>query len=148
MVSTRNKKQSNRRLLSQLDGFDQDVIIGNAADSVQQYVVFVDGTVDRWFTVNNSGSISTTNENAVNVQTLERCFNEKIDSEMGNFVDAVGERIQKAIMIAIDNTITPRVELAVRSINALLDGLPLMPREFGAWGTYKDGCLFRERIRK
>ena len=29
MVSTRKKKQSNRRLLSQLDDFDQDMIIGN-----------------------------------------------------------------------------------------------------------------------
>ena len=32
MVSTRKKRQSNRRLLSQLDDFDQDIIIGNAAN--------------------------------------------------------------------------------------------------------------------
>ena len=31
MVSSRKKRQSNRRLLSQLDEFDQDVIIGNVA---------------------------------------------------------------------------------------------------------------------
>ena len=31
MVSTRTKRQSNRRLLSQLDDFDQDMIVGNAA---------------------------------------------------------------------------------------------------------------------
>ena len=30
MVSTRKKRQSNRRLLSQSDDFDQDVSIGNA----------------------------------------------------------------------------------------------------------------------
>ena len=30
MVSTRKRGQSNRILLSQLDGFDQDMIIGNA----------------------------------------------------------------------------------------------------------------------
>ena len=31
MVSTRKKKQSNRRLLSQLDDFDQDFLFGNVA---------------------------------------------------------------------------------------------------------------------
>ena len=30
MVSTRKEKESNRRLLSELDDFDQDFIIGNA----------------------------------------------------------------------------------------------------------------------
>ena len=30
MVSTRKKRQSNKRLLSELDDFDQDMIIGNA----------------------------------------------------------------------------------------------------------------------
>ena len=31
MVSTRKKRQSNRRLLSHLDDFDQDMVIGNVA---------------------------------------------------------------------------------------------------------------------
>ena len=37
------------------------------------------GTVDREFTTSNSGSNSTAKENTVNVQTLKRCVNEKID---------------------------------------------------------------------
>ena len=82
MVSSRKKRQSKRRLLSQLDELDQDAVIGNAADGGHQNVVVNDGTFDRGFTVNISGSISTTNENAVNVQTLERCSNEKIDKKM------------------------------------------------------------------
>ena len=36
MVSTRKKKQSNRRLLSQLDDFDRDVNIGNAVSERQE----------------------------------------------------------------------------------------------------------------
>ena len=36
MVSTRKKKQSNRRLLNQLDDFDQDMTIGNAASERQK----------------------------------------------------------------------------------------------------------------
>ena len=31
MVTTRKKKESNRKILSHLDDFDQDMIIGNAA---------------------------------------------------------------------------------------------------------------------
>ena len=31
MVSTRKKRQSNRRLLSQLDDLEQDTILGNTA---------------------------------------------------------------------------------------------------------------------
>ena len=39
MVYTRKKRQSVRRLLSQLDDFDQDMIIGNAASGRQENVV-------------------------------------------------------------------------------------------------------------
>ena len=45
------------------------------------------GTGERQFTVKNSKSNSAANENLVNVKTLERCFNERIDKEMGNIVD-------------------------------------------------------------
>ena len=48
MVATRNRKrrQPNRRFLSQLDDFDQDIIIVKAASDKQQNVVFNEGTVD------------------------------------------------------------------------------------------------------
>ena len=52
------------------------------------------------------------------VQTLERCFNETIDREMGNIVDTFEDRMQNAILTAIDKIITPGIELAVKSINA------------------------------
>ena len=118
MISTRKENQQNIRLLSQLDDFDEDFITGEAATSGQQNVVVNDSTVDREVAVSNSGSISTTNENTVKVQTLERCFNERIDWEMGNIVDTVEDKIQNANLTAVDNIITPRIELAVRSINA------------------------------
>ena len=111
MVSTRKKRQSNRRFLSQIDEFDQDNIIGNAASDRQQNVV-VNG-------VNNIASNLTTKEILVNVQTLQGCFNESNDRELSNMVDIVKDRIQNAISTAIDNIITnPRIELAARSINA------------------------------
>ena len=112
MVSTRKKKQSNRRLLHQLDDFDQDMIIGNAVSERQQIVVVNEGTNDRKFTVGISSNNSVVNGNATNVKTLERCLNERIDREMSNSVDTVEDRIQ----IAIDNIVAPKIELAIRSI--------------------------------
>ena len=75
-------------------------------------------TNDRDFTVGNSSNNSAVNENAMNVKTLERCFNERIDREMSNIVDTVEDRIQNAILTAIDNYVAPKIELAIRSINA------------------------------
>ena len=76
MVSTRKKRQSNRRLLNQLDDFDQDRIIGNAASERQENVVVNKGTNDRDFIVGTSSKNTAVNESTVNVKTLERCFNE------------------------------------------------------------------------
>ena len=76
------------------------------------------GTGDQEFTVKNPGSNLAANEDLVNVKTLERCFNEKTDREMGNIVGTVEERIQNAILTAIDRIIVLKIELAVNSINA------------------------------
>ena len=118
MVSTRKKRQSNRRLLSQLDDFDQDMIIGNAASERQENTDVNEGTNDRDFTVGTSNDSSAVNGNVMNVKTLERCFNERIDREMNNIVDTVEDRIQNAILTAIENIVAPKIELAIRSINA------------------------------
>ena len=118
MVSTRKKRQSSKRLLSQLDDFDQDVIIGNTTSEWREYVVVNGGVDDQNFTGGTSNVSSIVNENALNVKTLERCFNERIDREMSNIVDTVEDRIQNAILVAIDNIIAPKIELAIRSINA------------------------------
>ena len=59
-----------------------------------------------------------TNENTVNVKTLERCFNERIDREINNIVDTVEDRIQNAILTAVDSIVAPKIESAIRSINA------------------------------
>ena len=56
MVSTRKKKQSNRRFLSQLDDFYQDMTIGNAVSERQQNTVANESTNDRDFTVGVSSN--------------------------------------------------------------------------------------------
>ena len=118
MVSTRKKRQSNRRHLSQLDDFDQDMIIGNAAKERQENTVVNGSTDDRDFAVGTSNNDSVVNGTAMSAKTLERRFNERIDREMSNIVDTVEDRIQNAILTAIENKVTPKIELAIRSVNA------------------------------
>ena len=79
MVSTSKKRQSNRRLLSQLDDFDQDMVIGNAAGERQENIVLNEGTNDRNFTVGTFSNNMAVNESTVNVKSWESCFNERID---------------------------------------------------------------------
>ena len=74
MLSTCEKRQSNRKLLSQLDDNDQDYIIGNVASERQENNRVNEGTNDRYSTVGTSSKNSAANENAVNVKTLERFF--------------------------------------------------------------------------
>ena len=109
MVSTRKKRQSNKRLPNQIDDFDQDMIIGDAANERQENVVVNEGTNDRDFTDSTSNNDLVVNESTVNVKTLERCFNERIDREMSNIVETVEDRIQNAILTAIDNIVAPKI---------------------------------------
>ena len=94
------------------------MIIGNAISEGHENAVVNEGTNDRDFTVSTSSKNSVVNGNAMNAKTLERCFNERIDKEMSNIVDTVGDRIQNAILTAIDNIVAPEIELAIRSMNA------------------------------
>ena len=94
------------------------MIIGNAVSERQENPVVNEGTNNRDFTVGTSSNDSIVNGNAMSVKTLERCFNERIDREMSNIVDTVEDRIQNAILAAIDNIVTPKIELAIRSIKA------------------------------
>ena len=54
----------------------------------------------------------------MSVKTLEKCFSERIDREMSNIVDTDEDRIQDAILTAIESIVAPKMELAIRSINA------------------------------
>ena len=94
------------------------VNFSDAENNGQQSAVVNDGTEDRNLTVKCNSSNVTANEDTVDDQTLERCFNVRVVREMGTVVDTVEDRIQNAISTAIEFIITPRIELAVRSINA------------------------------
>ena len=118
MVSNRKKKQSNRKLLSQLDDFGQDMNIGNAASERQENIVVNQSTNDRDFNFGISSINREITESTVNVKTLETCFIERIEKEMSNIVHTVEDRIQNAVFTAIDTIVAPKIELAIRLINA------------------------------
>ena len=61
-------------------------MIGNAASERQESILVNEGINDRDFTVGTSSKNLTANENTVIVKTFERCFNERIDREMSNFL--------------------------------------------------------------
>ena len=104
--------------LDKLDDFDQAVIIGNAASEERENAIDNKGSSDRDFTVGKSSDKLVTKEITLNVKNLDRFFYDRIDREMSEIVDTVEDRVQNAILTAIDNIVAPRFELANRSINA------------------------------
>ena len=70
------------------------------------------------FIVGNSDCKPTALENLVNVKTLERFFDEKIDREMSNIVDTDKHSIQNAILTVIDSNIINKIDSPIRLINA------------------------------
>ena len=118
MASTRKKRQANRKVLSQLDDFDHDMIIGNAASERKENIVVNEGTNDRGFTVSTSSSNIANNGHTVDVKTWKDVLMRGLTGKWFNIVDTVEDRIQNAILTAIDNIIAPKIELAIRSLNA------------------------------
>ena len=94
------------------------MIIGNAVSGRQENRVVNECANVRDFTVGTSSKNMLISESTVNVKTLERRFDEKIGRDMSNIVDTVDEKIENAILTAIDNIVAPKIELAIRSKNA------------------------------
>ena len=116
MLSARRKRQLNRKLLKQLDDFDQDFVIGNAVGDRHESATVNEGTGDQDFTVGTSDKDLMTNVNTLILNTLERCFNEKIEREMINNVQTVEEKIRNVILTAIESIVSLKIDLANRSI--------------------------------
>ena len=141
MVSTRWTRQSNRRLLSQRDDFERVNINDTAVSDRQENVVVNEGFGNQKFTPNDTSIKLTANGNLVERKTLERCFDERIDKEMDNFVDTVEDRIQKAI----DSSFNPKVELTVwsKNVSSGRDANSVKANsELRTWGMCRDYCLF------
>ena len=87
-------------------------MIGKKSDTVNE------GIGDQEFTVGTSGNNLRNNENSVKMKTVERCFDGGVDREMGIISDTFEDRSQNSFLSALDKIIAPKIELAVRSMNA------------------------------
>ena len=94
------------------------MIIGNAASERQENVEVNKGTNDQDFTISTSSNYTAVNESTVNVKTLKRCFNERIEREMSHIIDTVENIKQNAILTVIDKIVAPKIELVIKSVNA------------------------------
>ena len=118
------KGQQNKKLLSQLDNCDQDVITGNKADDGNQNVLANGSPVNREFTVNSNDCLSTMNENAVNMKALENCFNAIIEEEVSSFVKAVEKIIENEILTILSiEELNYRSGQRMRLLNGTLPAL-------------------------
>ena len=91
--------------------------------SSEKHNVGVDGgLVDQDFSPHSYHTLTVTNENTVAAQLLGSSLTDGIAREMSIVSGTVEDKIQSAILAAIDKFITPRIELAVRSMNASSGG--------------------------
>ena len=84
----------------------------------QEKATVRESTAHQKFIVGKSVSDPAVSENLGRVKTWERCFKKRIVKELGKIVDIVEDRIQNALLTAIDSIVTSKFELALRSINA------------------------------
>ena len=144
MFCTRKKKQSNRRLFSQLDDLDPDFFIGSTMSDRQVNATVNEGTVDQKFTFGISDSKPALNEKLVKVKILERYFFERIDRERVIVVDTVKDRIQNDFLTAIDSMNTPKIELNIRSSGQYVTSIMESSEHLETPRCY---CFFWKRIR-
>ena len=77
-IMMEKKRQSTRRLVSQIDDFDQDVIFGNTMNIRQETTMVNGSSAGQGFTVGNSDKGVGVIEYVVKVKVLERCFDEEL----------------------------------------------------------------------
>ena len=93
MVSTRDMKQQNRRLLTHLDDLGQDLVIDDGMKSARQNVVNNNGPADKKFATNNIDSSAAANEYAVDVWSLATNLTGKSTMEVSIGLEIVEDRI-------------------------------------------------------
>ena len=129
MVSTRKKRQQNKRLFSQLGEKDTDFMIGQSNQDKQ--TDSRDNMLCRGTSSDNANNPAQINYPQVDVHTLEEKNVSKMRSEVDNVMISVETRVEDAVLTAIENLVIPSLELAMKSANAHsergVDGYVLEP---------------------
>ena len=114
MVSTRKKKNQQKRQLSQLDQTLNDFVVGNSvnvnvseSENLEQQT---NGQPNDFEIVDNSARQN---------QVIESNIDDQITRAVSSAVMTVENRMHDAILTAIGNVVITRVEMAVKSITGL-----------------------------
>ena len=75
-------------------------------------------TVEEKITSNNAKNPAKGNTSEIDVHTLEKNFANKVRGEVDSVMTTVENRVRDAILTAIESLVIPRVELAMKSVNA------------------------------
>ena len=114
MVSTRKKKNQQKKQLCQLNETLNDFLIGNGTNEnamkKQTLEQQANGPHNNFEKFDNSCSQN---------QLLGSNTDDKIRNAVENAVIAVDNRMQDAILTAMSNVVNPRVDIAVKSITGL-----------------------------
>ena len=116
IVSTRRKRQQNRKLLNQKDAFaDFFSIKQDNRDSQNESR---ESTVGENVPSTNTNQLIPVNGSQVVMQTIERSITNRVRSDKNNIVVTVETKVIDAILAAICISIAFRVGLLIKSINA------------------------------
>ena len=116
MVSTRKKKQQNKKLFSQLSERDTDFMIEQSNQDEQ--TESRDNMICRCTSSDNISNPTQVNYPQVDMHTLEENIVSKVRSELDNLLTSVETIVQDTVLTAIKNLLIPIVELAMKSANA------------------------------
>ena len=120
MVSTRKKKQQNKRFLSQLSESNAEFMVVQSKHEAQ--AKSRTDAADRDTSLKNLKNTKGPKQvkgSEVDVHTLEKNIVNKVRSEVDSVMTTVETRVQDAVMTAMENLVIPTVEFAMKSANAL-----------------------------
>ena len=117
VASTREKKQQSKRLFSQLSEKDNGFMIGQSNQDEQ--TESRDNMKYRGISSDKISNPTQVNYPQVDVHTPEKNIVSKVRSEVDNMMTTVENRVQHAVLTAIENLVTLRMELVMKSANAL-----------------------------
>ena len=137
-VSTRKKKQQNKKLFSQLSERDNDFLIRQSNQDEQTECR--DNMLGRGTSPDNASNPARINYPLVDVHILEKIIVSKVRSDVDNVMTSVETRVQDAVLTAIENLVLSRVELGMKSANAhserSVDGNVLEPDQRDKINSY------------
>ena len=109
MLSILRKGIQYKKLLSQLDEFTEEIMIGKDAPNTR-----TDNRANIYGS-SNPNHLAPVNGSQVDIHSLEKSITDKARSELANASARVGTRVRDAILASMYKLVTPRVEVVLRS---------------------------------